>query len=864
MKTRLFLLMLVFSYVPADPGLLGLNECAFAEFDFDYFGEETPGLEAKRFNPRISGLEGWQLDWVQFTPDGKECYFIMKSNDVYKVYLRAKKDGVWSEPELVEFPDGAASIHGFSPDGNRLYFSAQPSDNFAQSGVYVRTRTADGWSRGERLPGPVNQDHANRVIGMTVGAYEDLYFCTWRQPCLGQCDVWCAKNVDGAFPAAENLTVLNTPTSECMIISGPNDSFLVFYSWRPGGYGQADLYVSFPTADSWTVPKNLGPRVNTGQGEVPMTLSPDGKYVFFYSAGNACWIETRAVVPDPNGTITNTRTEQKFGSIQLAIDYASNGDEIIIEPGAYQECIDLTGKNILLRSVDPNDPNVTEETILSGDGDRPVVTFNNNINACHIAGLTICSGSAGIYCDAGDPCIYNCQIIQNSGPGIEMLNGAEPCISNCIIAANEGRGINITPKPGRSRGIPPRPVISNCTITQNGREAIAGDAIVGNSILYFNNDDADGSQVVSESSIITYSDVQGIYTGQGNMDADPYFVMPGYWADSDGPNSIWIDGDYHLQPDSLCIDAGNPDDPVGLEPAPNGERINLGAYGGTSQAGKSKEYLKFLWSTPAVFRTPESVTYDEKRDVLYVSNFNIRGGFLQGDNQSFDEFISRVNTNGEIEQLEWVTGLNAPTGMSVFEDTLYVVERNTLVEINIEAAQIANRYRIPGARFVNDVEFDGNGIGYISDNDQNASVTIYRFADGVIGPWINRNQIYRTNGLCLDQDMLIGCDFNSMYLKGVRLSDGQIENMAYLGATGIIYDGLRVVDENSYITSDWTSNVCLVYKPGAVRRILDLSTMNPIAGSMVNCADIEYIPQKKLLIIPTFNDHRLLAYELLE
>lgn len=38
---------------------------------------------------------------------------------------------------------------------------------------------------------------------------------------------------------------------------------------------------------------------------------------------------------------------------------------------------------------------------------------------------------------------------------------------------------------------------------------------------------------------------------------------------------------------SPCIDAGDPNSPVGDEPMPNGGRVNMGAYGGTAEASKS-------------------------------------------------------------------------------------------------------------------------------------------------------------------------------------------------------------------------------------------------------------------------------------
>jgi hypothetical protein len=88
---------------------------------------------------------------------------------------------------------------------------------------------------------------------------------------------------------------------------------------------------------------------------------------------------------------------------------------------------------------------------------------------------------------------------------------------------------------------------------------------------------------------------------------------PALWADGadpnrrgepNEPNSVWVDGDHHLKSQagrwdpacegwvkddvtSACIDAGDPNSPVGHEPFPNGGQINMGALGGTAEASKS-------------------------------------------------------------------------------------------------------------------------------------------------------------------------------------------------------------------------------------------------------------------------------------
>ena len=104
-----------------------------------------------------------------------------------------------------------------------------------------------------------------------------------------------------------------------------------------------------------------------------------------------------------------------------------------------------------------------------------------------------------------------------------------------------------------------------------------------------------------------------------SIDSDPYFVNLGYWADvndpnieadPNDPNAVWVEGDYHLKSQagrwdpnseswpaaagwvqdditSPCIDAGDPNSPIGHEPFPNGGIVNMGAYGGTSEASKS-------------------------------------------------------------------------------------------------------------------------------------------------------------------------------------------------------------------------------------------------------------------------------------
>ena len=77
----------------------------------------------------------------------------------------------------------------------------------------------------------------------------------------------------------------------------------------------------------------------------------------------------------------------------------------------------------------------------------------------------------------------------------------------------------------------------------------------------------------------------------------------------------------------------------------------------------------------------------------------------------------------------------------------------------------------------------------------------------------------------------------------------------WLEETGGI-DGLEGVGDGRYLFSDWSGNVYLVGKDKKIEKIMDTTP----AG--INAADIEFIPEKKLLLVPTFGDNRIMAYEL--
>ena len=339
----------------------------------------------------------------------------------------------------------------------------------------------------------------------------------------------------------------------------------------------------------------------------------------------------------------------EYPNIQAAIDACSDGDVVIVADGIYtgegNYSIGFRGKAITVRSIDPNDPTVVAATIVDCNQWNGGFIFWEEEDANSVlSGFTIVncwhirSAGSGISCYGSSPLITNCVIARNPGGGIHLDSSSFPTIENCIISENstagDGAGICclggglviknslVTGNKSRRSGggfycHESSLVISGCTIAGNAAEERGGgiysawSSTVSDSILWGNYAPADA--VISGDCTVRHSSVENGWAGDGNIDADPCFAAGGYWGhigdpnihvEPSDPNAAWVDGDYHLKSEygrwepnskvwvfdevtSLCIDGADPSADWSAELWPHGERVNLGAYGGTAQASMS-------------------------------------------------------------------------------------------------------------------------------------------------------------------------------------------------------------------------------------------------------------------------------------
>src|SRR5207245_6256953 len=120
------------------------------------------------------------------------------------------------------------------------------------------------------------------------------------------------------------------------------------------------------------------------------------------------------------------------------------------------------------------------------------------------------------------------------------------------------------------------------------------------------------------------------------------------------------------------------------------------------------------------FQTPESVLYDPDQDVYFVSNIN--GQPTAADDNGF---ISRINPDTLQNDLKWIDAakpdiiLNAPKGMAILGDDLYVADLSVVRKFDRKTGKPKGEIPIPGSTFLNDVASDGKAV-YVSDTGMKA------------------------------------------------------------------------------------------------------------------------------------------------
>jgi sugar lactone lactonase YvrE len=255
--------------------------------------------------------------------------------------------------------------------------------------------------------------------------------------------------------------------------------------------------------------------------------------------------------------------------------------------------------------------------------------------------------------------------------------------------------------------------------------------------------------------------------------------------------------------------------------------------------------IRPVWATDTIFKIPESVFYDKDRSVIYVANINGNAGDLDGNG-----FLSKISPTGKIIRLNWITGLNGPKGMDVFNNKLYVTDINRVAEIDLDRDSIASIIQVSGSKFLNDLTIDNEGVVYFSDTEANR---IFQLKNREISIWLEGDILNHPNGLYFDGDIMWLASMGNEEFRSIDMVDKTITMITgEIGhCDGIAPDGL-----GNFLVSNWEGEIYFIDNDGQKIKILDSKKQK------INSADIDYINNERLIIVPTFYDNRVMAYEL--
>lgn len=252
--------------------------------------------------------------------------------------------------------------------------------------------------------------------------------------------------------------------------------------------------------------------------------------------------------------------------------------------------------------------------------------------------------------------------------------------------------------------------------------------------------------------------------------------------------------------------------------------------------------LTKLWESAAELKVPESVRFDAKRKVLYVSNIDGEPWSADGKGS-----IAKVGLDGKIIAAEWVTGLDCPKGLALSDDGrwLFAADAGGIVVIDIKAAKIDHKIAIPEGIQLNDLVND-KGTLYVSDSK---GKKVYVVKDGKAAVYLDESVLKGPNGLFVHGGALYVLDNNSLNRVAADKSLTVLATDMPGGA-----DGLENVGGDDFLVSVWGGAVWYVPAAGDKELLFDGKPTG------TRTADMGWDPKTKTAYVPTFFGNSVVAW----
>jgi Tol biopolymer transport system component len=208
--------------------------------------------------------------------------------DTLIIMQSIKENGQWTKPRVASFSSSTGEWKDidpmFSPDGKTVLFQSnrnigRPSDR-KDFDIWAVNITDKGWAKPYRLEGGINSDASESYASMTKDG--TIYFMKENDNKAGFSDIYYSLLKDGTYQKPENLGLpINTSERESNPYISPDGRYILYFSSDKTGFGEVDLYISFKRKNKWTTPKNLGSEINSKLAEFCPFVQQKEKRLYF-------------------------------------------------------------------------------------------------------------------------------------------------------------------------------------------------------------------------------------------------------------------------------------------------------------------------------------------------------------------------------------------------------------------------------------------------------------------------------------------------------------------------------------------------------------------------------------------------------
>ena len=254
-----------------------------------YLGQTPPGSTPQVFAPGIISLPGRAEYGISISPAGDEMLFAIGNWPNKRTMIMKYQNNHWTGPDTVSFSVNRSADEAiYSPGGQRVYYYAyNPPNPVGGADLCYSVKTGSVWGEPINLGTPLNttQDEYHPC----VVADSSVYF----ENSVGK--ICYSKFQNGAY---QPRIVLPSLFNDANMAWGnpfvaPDESYFIFNSSRPGGFGGTDLYISYKKTDgSWTNPKNLGNIINSSTNECGSEITDDNLYLTYVSHNDIYWVSS--------------------------------------------------------------------------------------------------------------------------------------------------------------------------------------------------------------------------------------------------------------------------------------------------------------------------------------------------------------------------------------------------------------------------------------------------------------------------------------------------------------------------------------------------------------------------------------------